>query len=128
MVKTQRKDGYSILVHSGTHEFVSDVDAKLGGKGEGPSPHDLLEAALGACTSITVQMYANRKGWKLTSCDASVKFLKEDKESIVIERVIDFQGELDDEQRKRLLEIAEKCPIHEILTRGAKFESRMGKS
>jgi putative redox protein len=125
MTKTHLKSGYVVDVHSGSHEFISDVDAKLGGTDAGPGPHELLESALAACTTITVQMYANRKGWKLTSCDATVRFTKEDKESIVIERVIEFHGELDQEQRKRLLEIADKCPIHEVLARGVKIESRL---
>jgi putative redox protein len=125
MVKTHRKHGYSIHVQSGAHEFTSDVDAKLGGHDEGPSPHDLLEAALSACTSITVQMYADRKGWKLDSCDARVRFVKEDKEGVVIERIVEFKGELDDAQRTRLFEIAEKCPLHRILVHGTKIESRM---
>jgi putative redox protein len=124
MTQTHLKSGYVVEIHSGIHEFLSDVDPKLGGTDAGPGPHDLLESALAACTTITVQMYANRKGWKLNLCDVTVRFTKEDKESIVIERVIDLQGELDEEQRKRLLEIADKCPIHEVLTRGAKIESR----
>ena len=124
MITTHRRDGFAADIKIRMHMLLSDVSAKLGGKDSGPSPHDLLEAALGACTTITVQMYAERKGWKLTSCDAAVKFIREDKESIVIERVITFQGELDDDQKKRLFEIAEKCPVHEVLTRGTKVESR----
>lgn len=125
MIQAHRQQGYSIEIRSGTHSLTSDVAEKLGGGNAGFGPHELLEAALGACTSITVQMYANRKGWKLDSCDATVRFVREDKEAIVIERLIRLQGELDGEQRKRLFEIAEKCPIHEVLMRGAKIESRL---
>lgn len=124
MIKTRRKSGYATIVQVDAHTFVSDVDPKLGGTDEGPDPHELLEAALGACTAITVQMYANRKGWKLQSCDASVRFVREDREAVVLERILEFTGDLDETQRKRLLEIAEKCPIHEILMRGAKIETR----
>jgi putative redox protein len=125
MIQTHRKSGYEIEIQSGRHSIVADVDAKLGGQDLGPGPHELLEAALGACTSITVQMYANRKGWKLVSCDTKVKFTREDRESIALERTIHLDGDLDDEQKRRLLEIANRCPIHEVLVRGAKIESRL---
>lgn len=123
MTHTHRQSGYVTTVRSGTHTFISDVPPALGGTDAGPDPHALLESALGACTSITVQMYANRKGWKLESCDAQVRFIKEDKEGIVLERKIEFHGELDADQKKRLFEIAEKCPIHQVIVRGAKVES-----
>ncbi len=125
MTKTHLKSGYVVSVQSGTHSFLADVEAKIGGTDTAPGPHELLEAALASCTTITVQMYANRKGWKLLSCDTAVRFTKEDKEGIVLERMIDLHGELDEEQRKRLFEIAEKCPIHQVLIRGAKIESRL---
>ncbi len=125
MVEAKRREGLAIDIQTSKHSVVSDVTPELGGKDLGLSPHELLEAALGACTSITVQMYADRKGWKLASCDASVKFVREDKEEIVIERNIALRGELDETQRKRLFEIAEKCPIHQVLTRGARVVSRL---
>ena len=124
MIQAHRVDGFSIRIRAGNHDLLSDVDHKLGGTDSGPGPHELLESALGACTSITVQMYADRKGWKLESCDVTVKFVREDKEKIIIERVIDLKGSLDATQRQRLFEIAEKCPIHEVLVRGAEVRSR----
>jgi putative redox protein len=126
MIEARRKSGYSTLIRVDAHTFVSDVDPSLGGTDEGPDPHELIEAALGACTSITVQMYANRKGWKLESCNARVKFVREDREAIVLERVVEFTGDLDEAQTARLFEIAEKCPIHGVLSRGAKIETRRG--
>ena len=125
MISTHRKDGFSISITVGNHSLLSDVKPSLGGKDEGPDPHEILEAALGACTSITVQMYANHKGWKLTSCNADVKFIQEDKDAIVIERSIGLEGDLDAAQKQRLFEIAEKCPIHLVLTRGAKITSTL---
>jgi putative redox protein len=125
MIKSERKSGLAVKIQLGTHELVADVMPDLGGQDEGPDPHRLLEAALGACTTITVQMYANRKGWKLDSCDAVVRFTQEDEKAIVIERLITFRGELDAGQKARLLEIADKCPIHRVLTRGVKVESRL---
>ncbi len=125
MITTHRESGYVTKIQSGTHALVSDVPPALGGADTGPDPHALLEAALGACTTITVQMYANRKGWPLEGCDTEVRFAKEDKEGIVLERKISIRGPLDAEQKKRLFEIAEKCPIHQVLVRGAKVESTL---
>src|SRR5947209_570316 len=99
MIKSHRHDGLAVKVETESHELLADVKPALGGQDSGPSPHELLEAALGACTTITVQMYANRKGWKLESCDTTVRFVREDKEKIVIERVIELKGELDATQR-----------------------------
>mgnify|MGYP002135443631 CR=1 FL=1 len=96
------------------HKFLSGVSPKLGGKDEGPDPHELLEAALAACTIITLQMYANRKGYKLDSTEVIVKVLTEGAES-KISRQISYRGELDQEQKTRLTQIADACPIHKLL-------------
>jgi len=126
VIQTHRREKLIVDIQAGTHQMISDVRSEIGGTDVGPSPHEILEAALGACTSITVQMYANRKGWKLESCDAQVKFIQEDKQKIVLERVIELKGELDDTQKQRLFEIAGKCPIHEVLTRSVEVQSRQG--
>jgi putative redox protein len=125
MIVTHRKSGLAVTIQAGNHTLISDVEPSLGGKDDGPNPHALLEAALGACTSITVQMYANRKGWPLKSCSASVMFIQEDKDAIIISRTVEFEGPLDGEQKSRLLEIADKCPIHQVLTRGVKIMTSM---
>jgi putative redox protein len=125
MISTHLKSGLSVDILMGKHAMVSDVDEKLGGKDDGPNPHEILEAALGACTSITVQMYANRKGWILKSCNTSVMFIQEDQDAIVISRTVTLDGNLNDEQKTRLLEIADKCPIHKVLTRGVKVVSSL---
>lgn len=101
-------------MHTRTHELVSDVPEKLGGRDEGADPHEFLEAALVGCTVITVQMYAKRKGWNLVSTIVTVKIEKEGPET-VIGRDVQFVGELDETQRAKLLEIADKCPIHRLL-------------
>ena len=120
MVQAKRRSQLTIDIEAGKHSIVSDVSPSLGGLDLGPSPHQILETALATCTSITVQMYANRKGWPLESCNVQVQFVQEDKEAIVIERTLEFLGPLNDEQKKRLFQIAEKCPIHEVLVRGSK--------
>lgn len=116
MVQATRKNKFTIRIDSRNHHLLSDVGADLGGDDLGMTPHELLEVALAACTSMTVQMYANRKGWPLESCDALVKILSEGEETVMEARV-QFVGALSPEQKQRLLEIAKKCPIHKILTK-----------
>jgi putative redox protein len=115
MVEGKRIEKLAVEIKSGAHTWLADVPAKLGGADRGPGPHELLESALTACTIITVQMYANRKGWPLTSTNVKVTVDKEGAESHIA-REISFVGELSDEQKARLLEIADKCPIHKLLT------------
>lgn len=109
-------------------EFMIRVDVKeeKGGTNTAPDPHDYLEVALAGCTAITVQMYANLKKIPLQSVDVKIKITKEGKDGNEIQREVKFIGELSDEQKKRLLAIAEKCPIHNFLERGAKITTSMG--
>jgi putative redox protein len=111
-------------VHIGPHHLVADEPVENGGDDAGPAPHDFLLAALGACTSITVKMYATRKGWPLTSCEVHLSQRKEDGKH-VIERDIQLVGALDEEQRARLLEIANKCPVHKTLTGEIEIHSKL---
>jgi len=106
------------------HKLLADVTEKLGGGNKAPDPHDYLQAALAACTAITVQMYANRKGIPLKSSDVKVQITEEGTENKIL-RQINFVGDLTEEQKKLLLTIAEKCPIHRFLERGAKIETQM---
>ena len=117
---------YTQRIIAGGHQLVADEPQPLGDD-EGPNPYDLLLAALGACTSMTVRMYANRKGWQLdrvqvtlrhsrihaqdcADCDTKVGWVSH------IDRDIELTGDLDDDQRQRLLYIAERCPVHQTLT------------
>ena len=106
------------------HTILSGVPEKLGGHDEGMDPHELLEAALAACTIITVQMYANCKQWPLQSTNVQVKVESEGKES-KISRKISFVGELTPEQSEKLLEIANKCPIHNLLESTVHIETSL---
>lgn len=115
MVTGSRRGNLGAAVRAGNFEIISGVLPEQGGTDDGPDPHRLLEAALAACTVITVQMYANRKGWPLSSTDVKVEIVAETGTATSIRREISFTGELDDEQRKRLFEIANKCPIHRLL-------------
>jgi uncharacterized OsmC-like protein/alpha/beta superfamily hydrolase len=117
---------FAQLVQAGRHRLRADEPVAVGGDDSGPSPYDLLVAALGACTSMTVRMYAEQKKWPLRGVSVELKHDKvhaadcaecETREGKIdkIERVLTLEGELDDAQRERLLEIANKCPVHRTL-------------
>lgn len=100
------------------HFIYADEPTELGGTDEGMSPGALLLASLGSCTAITVRMYADRKEIPLEGITINLKICAEDEmnKGTVIERKIELKGNLDDEQYKRLMFIADKCPIHKILS------------
>ena len=126
MVVGQRTGNLGAVIRAGHFEVISGVLPAKGGDDEGPDPHELLETALAACTIITVQMYANRKQWPLSSVHCSIKIDKEGPEGTFITREISFEGDLTDEQRARLFDISEKCPIHKLLTGKVEITSKMG--
>ena len=98
----------------GGHQLRSDEPVESGGDDTGPVPHELLLAALGSCTAATLKVYAERKGWPLRNVHVTVKGGSADG-GYAITRAIRIDGELDGEQRQRLLEIADKCPVHKTL-------------
>jgi len=117
---------YGQRITIGDHVLAADEPVAAGGAGSGPTPYELLLAGLGACTAITVRMYADRKGWPLRHvtvrlrherihardcADCDTKFGQLDH----IERELQLDGELTGEQRARLLEMAERCPVHRTL-------------
>ena len=119
-------EGFRTEVAAGTHRFVADEPESIGGTDTGPTPYDLLSAALGACTSMTLRMYADRKGWPLDEASVHLKHDKihasdcehcetESGKIDRIERQIEVKGDLSEDQRQRLLEIANKCPVHRTL-------------
>ena len=119
--------GFAQEIHAGRHRIVADEPVSAGGTDSGLSPYDLLLAALGACTSMTVGMYARRKSWPLEEVTVHLRHSKihatdcaecETKDGMLdrIERDIHFAGPLTEEQRSKLLEIANKCPVHRTLT------------
>lgn len=99
---------------TGDLEYLSDAEVSRGGSGTGPSPHEYLGAALAACTSMTLKMYSERKAMSLRNAIVTVDIKRQDDVEIFI-RDIELIGDLNDEQRERLLEIAQRCPIHKAL-------------
>ncbi|NIR48154.1 alpha/beta fold hydrolase [candidate division KSB1 bacterium] len=135
LVRTGAK-GYRTEINANGHSLVADEPASVGGTNAGPSPYDYLAAALGSCTSMTLRMYADRKNWPLESITVKLKHEKihakdceacETEEGKVdrIEREIEVEGPLDDDQKQRLLEIADRCPVHRTLHSEIVIESRL---
>jgi putative redox protein len=116
--------GYVQTIAIGPHRLTSDEPAVAGGADEGPNPPELLLAALGACKGMTVRLYAERKQWPLHAVRVTlVRSRFEGAEQIDV--TISFVGELSEEQRRRLLEIAEHCPVHRMLASGVGIRSSL---
>lgn len=115
---------YAQTIRTGEHRLTADEPAALGGENSGPSPYGLVLSGLGACTSITLRMYAERKGWELGTVTVKLKLFK-DGEADHIEREVGFSAPLSDEQRTRLLEICEKTPVTKTLKAGARIETKL---
>lgn len=111
------------------HTWRADEPADLGGVDTGPTPYELLLSALGACKAITAKMYADRKGWPLTDVRVALEHTRPNGRTgpEQIDVVLTFEGDLDDDQRNRLLEIADKCPVQKTITSGdLNLEVRLG--
>lgn len=121
VVSVKKTEGFTFEIKMPTHTVITDIPMALGGKDLAPSPHGYLEAALAACTAITVQMYADRKAIPLDYTDVKINITKEGKDGNEIQREVSFKGNLTNEQKEKLFTIAEKCPIHKFLTAGAKI-------
>jgi putative redox protein len=113
-------------INAGNHRLVADEPPPIGGDA-GPTPYDLLLAALGACTSMTVRMYADRKGWPLEGIRVTLRHSRIHAEDCArcettkgwinhIDCEVELTGDLDETQRQQLLHIAERCPVHQTLT------------
>ena len=128
--------GFRQRVRAGNHELVADEPESVGGTDAGPNPYDYLLAGLGACTNMTLRMYANRKKWPLEEVVSRLKHSKshardceecqsESGKIDIIEKQLEIHGPLSEEQRERLLEIAGRCPVHRTLTSETVIRSRL---
>lgn len=120
------RDHYRCEVRARSHELIADEPKAVGGSDQGPTPYEYLGAALGSCTAITLRMYADRKGWPLEAVEVSVSHEKVHARDCdceteatgridLMRRDIALLGELNGEQRVRLMEIADRCPVHRTL-------------
>jgi len=125
-ITVRRIDGYQNEIIAGDHVVYADEPTTLGGADTGPNPYELLLGALGACTSITLTMYAQRKGWDLQGIEIDLSHSKDyaqdctdcSNKAVKLDRItyqLSLKGNLDDDQCERLREMARRCPIHQTL-------------
>ena len=117
-------NGYATTLASGKHILIADEPIDLGGTDKGPTPGDYLRMALASCTSITLRMYANRKAWPIDTIEVKVDTTQENNTTF-FKRNIEIKGNLDDEQRKRMLQIANACPVHKVLSQSIQIETHI---
>jgi|SRR6185437_1221756 len=128
--------GFKTKITTGKHKFYADEPKEVGGSDAGPSPYEILISALGACTGMTLSMYARRKSIPLKSITVYLRHDKvyaedcaeADKPTSKIDDIhleIELAGKLTNEQRKKLLDIANKCPVHKTLANGVNLKTKL---
>jgi putative redox protein len=116
---------YRVDIRAGTHRLVADEPAANGGGDLGPAPFELLLSALAACTATTLRMYAERRGWVLSSIDVGVRYDVDDDGHGAIERMITIPVDVSPQQRHRLAEIAERTPVTLAVRAGTPITTRL---
>ena len=122
---------YANIITAGAHQIRSDEPTSVGGLDTGPTPTQLLDAALASCTSITMRMYLDHKGWDATHIAVDVYHTRADVaddegwKSVTYHRTIKVEGDLSEAERSRLIEIANKCPVHKMLHHASNIETRL---
>ncbi|WP_231582641.1 OsmC family protein [Pedobacter sp. BMA] len=125
MVKaTINKEHYACSVTNGSHEIIVDEPVELGGTHKGFAPKGLLMASLASCVAITLRMYADRKEWPVDKIEVEVNIGTENNETVFFEEIT-CTGQLTDEQKTRLEDIASKCPVSKLLTVGHEVRSKV---
>ena len=131
-----QSETFTTAISVGEHHMIADEPKSVGGHNLGPTPYDYVASGLGACTAMTIKMYAARKKWNVTGIKVAVTHDKKYAQDCAeceqprtkidhFNRVIDLSGDLDDSQRKRLLEIANKCPVHKTLEASSVIETEL---
>ncbi|PRX51949.1 bifunctional alpha/beta hydrolase/OsmC family protein [Salegentibacter salegens] len=132
----EKEDDFTTSMKAGNHTFLADEPIKAGGKDYGPTPYQFLSSGLASCTSMTLQMYAKRKKWPLEDVETHVFYSREhstdcenceEKNSKIdtFRREIKLIGDLDEKQKQRLLEIADRCPVHKSLTSATNITTQL---
>jgi putative redox protein len=122
---TGEEKPYGVRIDAGGYALRADEPADQGGGGTGPPPFGLLLSGLGACTAITLRMYAERQGWPLAGIDVTLTYIVKDKNTRWIDRLITLHG-VDDEQRAVLAQIAEKTPVTRAVRAGTEIRTSTG--
>lgn len=136
VIATTRIDGFRTTIDAAGHSLIADEPASVGGTNEGPSPYDLLAAALASCTTMTLKMYASHKGIDMQTVTVTVRHSKIHAKDCAdcetetgrideFERDIAIEGNLDDAQTERMLQIADRCPVHRTLDGEIKVRTRL---
>jgi putative redox protein len=115
VIEAMVKEPYRQIIHANDHTFFADVTLEKGGQNTAPDPHQLLFGAWGACTSMTIQMYAQRKGWQLESVRVAFEEERQPGRTPTIRKDIQISGKLTEEQIQALERIAEKCPVNQLI-------------
>lgn len=123
-VVTPTGPNYTQKIATGGFELSADEPVSAGGRGLGPGPYNLLLASLGACTSITLKMYADRKGWDIGALKVLLTLSKDTDGNAFIDRTLDTDARLDEEQWLKLIDIASKTPVTKTLLAGARITTR----
>jgi uncharacterized OsmC-like protein len=129
--------GFRTDVEVGGHHLVVDEPIAVGGEDAGPTPYEMLLAGLGACTVMTLRIYADRRKWPLERARVTLQHRKvhaedcvdcdkRDAKMDVIDRIVFLEGQLNEEQRAKLIEIAERCPVHQTLKGKIQVNTRFG--
>jgi putative redox protein len=125
VVNDTGKGKFQVRACTSSGEFLIDEPLNVGGLGSGPNPYDLLRAALGACTVMTMRLYANRKNFPLDHASVSVYHFRDARGRDIFVRELSLDGALDDDQIQKIVGIAERCPVHLTLTRGADVQTSL---
>lgn len=114
---------YATKISTKNHELIVDEPLEMGGRNLGMNPSELMCSSLASCTAITLRMYTNRKEWSIGEIQVEVVLDNEDRDNAIFIRKIYVKGKLDETQMKRVLQIANKCPMHKILSKSNQIDT-----